>query len=486
MKVPGAIVFLLVSGLLGAVLIGGIYFQIADPGLECSLLMIVCLGLYVVLIGASIWKMTTLIELDVIFSVLLGLYVIVPALLTTWFPDSPLLSDELKARFMPQTPAENVVVLRCITVALLATIWAFLLTPREFVQPIPLLDQPWGPEALRVGLFVMGLGMAIITIMIIIVGLGTYLSSAYADIYVAEEGLGFLQTGITLFQIGLFVLYLARTKNQTVGWLPWVLFIIFALIELRIGRRRMVMETGIGLVILRHHFVRPFRAVTLSLICAIALGCFIAVGQIRAFMGEGMGRMLDYATTELSVEDSKGIFYELFVINFTTNETALMVQRGFPYRLGETYLEAIEILVPLKMHPNRPLAPCQWFVKEFDPEFAARGGGYAYSHIAEGYLNFGYAGVGMVSFLIGLLVRSMVALRRGCPASQGRLLLYAVVCLTTVILIRGDFSSLLKSYIIITWIPALVIVLWLGSTRSGFIQDWKPATIKPVRQPSIR
>ena len=177
--------------------------------------------------------------------------------------------------------------------------------------------------------------------LVLVIGVETYLSSSYADLYLAEGGLGFLQTGINFFQLGLFILYLADkpspggespTNRSKIRMVVWLFFAVFTLLALRIGRRRVVMETGMGLFILRHYFVRPFRALGFSLILGVTLICFIAVGQMRAFMGEGLDRMVDYAKTELSVEDGGGVFHELFVVSFTTFETARAIDRGDPYR----------------------------------------------------------------------------------------------------------------------------------------------------------
>jgi hypothetical protein len=304
------------------------------------------------------------------------------------------------------------------------------------------------------------------------VTLEKYLVSSYGEVYRAETGLGFLLAGVAFFQIGLFILILAARSDPTHGrrtvQLVWVLFLIFALLQMRIGRRRAVAETGMSLVLLHHFAVRPFRRATLIVLLAAALVCFVAVGQMRAHMGEGLEGMIEYARTDLSAQDAKGIFHEIFVTSFTTKETARLLEQGnLDFRHGATYLEAFEILLPLKLHPTRPLAPSQWFVQEYDPWLASKGGAYSYTHMAEGYLNFGYAGIFLSALVTGVLVRGIVQLRRALPGSQGRLLLFAAVASGAVVYIRADFASLLKTYIVSAWLPALAAAYLLGRRSPG-------------------
>jgi oligosaccharide repeat unit polymerase len=165
---------------------------------------------------------------------------------------------------------------------------------------------------------------------------------------------------------------------------------------------------------------------------------------------------------QFSADDLWRILSELQVITLSTSETAQLVPSREGYRYGATYLEAFEILIPQAIKPNRPLSPSQWFVWTRDASKASRGGGYSYSLIAEGYLNFGYFGVAMVSFLQGIFVAALVAYRRENPMSRGRMLLYAVCIMAMISTVRGDFASLLKSYWVIYGIPALLSAWWLA------------------------
>lgn len=175
--------------------------------------------------------------------------------------------------------------------------------------------------------------------------------------------------------------------------------------------------------------------------------------------------MLEHVQTQFTMDDVWRVMSELQVVTESTSETAQIIPMKQPYRYGTTYLEAFEILIPLAIKPERPLAPGQWFVWTRDAAKAARGGGYSYSLIAEGYLNFGYFGVGLVSFLQGMFIAALVAWRRANPTSRSRTLLYAVCVMALISMVRGDFATLLKSYGVIYGLPALAAAWWLA--RSG-------------------
>jgi hypothetical protein len=90
----------------------------------------------------------------------------------------------------------------------------------------------------------------------------------------------------------------------------------------------------------------------------------------------------------------------------TVAATMELVPSARPFQMGADYGYALLTLFPnlfWKVHPTieRGLAG-NWLTWAIDPEFAARGGGYGYSFIAEAYLNFGWVGgpgmLGLIGF----------------------------------------------------------------------------------------
>jgi hypothetical protein len=197
-------------------------------------------------------------------------------------------------------------------------------------------------------------------------------------------------------------------------------------------------------------------------VAALLIMILVFVGQARSFLQEGLSEMLTSVTSEASVDNTLLAFQELETTHLSLFETIRSVPIAQPYQYGGTYLRAFKVLVPLALDPNRPLAPGQEFAWDYNPEIARAGGAYGFSSFSEGYLNFGFLGVALACYAEGFFVSFLVSYRRANPASKGRLLLYAVAVTSFIMIFRGDFASLLKGYVVLEWIPAAVIALWLG------------------------
>jgi hypothetical protein len=335
---------------------------------------------------------------------------------------------------------------------------------RSFPRHVKQLDGRWNrKEAVQAAVILMILGLALLGILISRVGLATYTQSAYVEGYSAGQGLGFLEAGATIVEIGLFVLFLAYAeKEQDIPVWIWILLALFAFAIFRVGRRRIVVETAIGLLTAYHFYVRQLRLRKLLTVAALAILILVFVGQARSFLQEGLHEMLTATASESSVESTLLAFQELETTHLSLFETIRSVPVTQPYQYGGTYLQAFKVLVPLALDPNRPLAPSQEFAWDYNPEIARAGGAYGFSSFSEGYLNFGFLGVALAGYTEGVFVIFLVSLRRTNPASKGRLLLYTVAVTSFIMIFRGDFASLLKGYVVLEWIPAIFIALWLG------------------------
>jgi hypothetical protein len=306
-------------------------------------------------------------------------------------------------------------------------------------------------------------GATLVALLVRSIGIDTLTESEYARAYEATAGLGLLAGGLMLLQLGLVALYLTMAApGRRTPVLPWVLFAVLALLVLRTGRRRIVLETLLALLVAHHFYVRRVRLRTLVVAGAASLLTFAVVGLARAYLAEGFGGILTRLADEFGVADIVRLMVEPVTVLLAMTETMSQVPGQEPFWLGRTFVEAFEILIPLPLHPDRPLAPSQWFVNLIDPTIAAAGGGYSYALLAEGYLNFGILGVAMVSFVEGIVVRGIVAYRRTFPVGQSRVFFYAVAVSLTIMMIRGDFATLLKAGIVGLVVPSLLIGAWLG------------------------
>jgi oligosaccharide repeat unit polymerase len=401
-----------------------------------------------------------LLEMDTVFLLFFGVYVVVPIVaFIIWHTvaDRPGFID-LIVHF-----DSGVIVVG------LAAFVTFLLGYSSAVGPafakhMPRADAAWRrSEGLAISWGFLMVGAMLVGILVGNVGIETLTESEYARGYQETAGLGVLAGGVMLMQIGLIVLFLTTAeRDYRAPVLPWILFIVLALLVLRTGRRRVVLETGLALLVAHHFYVRKIRLRMLALIAAASLVAFAVVGLSRAYLAEGLGSILTHLFEEFGLGEIPKLLAEPIAVLLALTETMYQVPGQEPFWLGRTFVEAFEILVPLPLYPDRPLAPSQWFVNLIDPSVAAVGGGYSFALLAEGYLNFGILGAMIVSFVEGVIVRSFVTHRHLRPSSKSHILVYAVAVSLTVMMIRGDFATLLKAGVVGIGLPTLVVAAWLG------------------------
>ena len=403
-----------------------------------------------------------LVEMDTVFLVFFGIYVVVPVVAFFWLEIGEV------PRFIGLVLHLEPGIIGVALTALLAFLFGYASAAGPALGGLmPRADGAWTRgEGLAISSGLLVLGTALVGILVGTVGVETLVESEYARVYEATAGLGVLAAGVMLVQTGLVVLYLTTAeRSRRVPILPWILFSIFALLMLRIGRRRVVLETMLALLVAHHFSRRRIRLRTLVIGAALALPLFAAVGLARAYLAEGLGGILTRLVEQFGLDEIVNLMAEPVTVLLALTETIYQVPGQEPFWLGRSFVDAFEILIPLPLHPERPIAPSQWFVNLIDPRIAAAGGGYSYALLAEGYLNFGILGAAVVAFVEGVVVRAAVTYRRLSPFSKSRILVYAVGVSLTIMMIRGDFASLLKAGIVGSLVPAVLVAAWLGRRR---------------------
>jgi oligosaccharide repeat unit polymerase len=319
-------------------------------------------------------------------------------------------------------------------------------------------------------------GFVLLGILFSQLGLSTYLSSQYIDSYAAESGKGYLAAGIFLVRVGSLVLLLgAMDFRKKLPIFPILLFLGIWAFYLRVGRRGVVLSGGLAALIILHFYYKPIKYKTLIAIACVGIVLFMAVAHARAYSAGGFDGMVVGLKEDFVFEDAWLNMQEINTVPMAIREMTEYVPNQAPYFYGRSYWEAFEILVPLELHPNRPLASSQWFAWYHDPLLAARGGGFAFSLIAEGYVNFGYAGAFLVGLIQGAFLKTLVQWRRNNPISKSRLLVYACVGMQVLFFIRGDFGALLKLAVVVGF-SSLALAMLLGrAKKEGVGQTWSAA-----------
>jgi oligosaccharide repeat unit polymerase len=330
------------------------------------------------------------------------------------------------------------------------------------------MDNAWNPrEATRVAIGLLVTGGVLLILLVQSVGLSTYLNSRYVVIYNAERGKGYLVAGIYLIEIGLLVLALSTAEfKRKINYWAFVIGGLVSLCYLRIGRRGVVMSIGVSLLIVTHFFWKPLRWKWVAILMVGGFIGFAMIGQVRAYSEQGWEGMVIAAKEDLSMEDAWSAFAESNTTQVAFREIIEYIPSQSPYRMGMSYLEGFETLIPEKFHPTRPLTSSQWFAYFYDPQVAAEGGGFAFSVFAEGYMNFGLIGVLVVAFVEGALARRFTEIRWAAPENKSRLLIVAAVATQLPYTIRGEFASLLKQNFVMVLLPTLLAAMYLGRKKA--------------------
>ena len=444
-----ASVLLLVSSVLGAVAL-----MLYRPEYWKAGVLVGCYGLsWLLLIRGS---ESRLFDADRLYFGVFGAYAVIPYVIAAVFPE----------RLDPTTLTGTT--LACILMGMIGVVAGGRSGLCRRIGSLDLgLDGDWGPrESTAVIVGLVGVGVFLVALLINKIGLATYFYSDYSEAYSAESGYGYLSVGLFLIETALIVYVVARSEHgKRMKWPALLLFAAFSLVILRTGRRRTVLELGLALMAVMQLYCKPIRLRTITLALAAMALVFTVVGQARSSLAEGLAGMSAFVREDFGAQQLWHVVDEPASFSMTLSETTLMVPSQQPYRYGMSYLEAFEILLPLKVHPNRPLSSAQWFVWMFDPRQAAVGGGYSYSLIAEGYLNFGIVGPLLICYLQSAFLQGIAQLRRANPYSKSRLLLYAVTFTGLVGFVRGDSASWVKATFVSMLLPAVFAAKFLGRTR---------------------
>ncbi len=201
--------------------------------------------------------------------------------------------------------------------------------------------------------------------------------------------------------------YSKRMRNIALG------LVVFHIVgRLLLGQRNKVGTAVAAFAWLWHHWVAKLPTAVVAGSAAALAALFPIIAATRNLAGQ-RGVSLDAVQSQLYGESNPFIstLTEMGGTMMTVASTMDLVPSARPFQMGADYGYALLTLVPnlfWKIHPTieRGLAG-NWLTWAINPEFAARGGGYGYSFIAEAYLNFGWVGGPMMLGFLGFLFASL-------------------------------------------------------------------------------
>ncbi|MCR4403015.1 MAG: oligosaccharide repeat unit polymerase [Firmicutes bacterium] len=289
-----------------------------------------------------------------------------------------------------------------------------------------------------------------------------YFQMPYSERYLVERGLGFvtLWRGLTLPGVALIFCSSANSRSPRSRVLLSILVIacVFFL-ELLSARRRLFLSLLLSSVAAYYIFVYRFNWRRLTFVLPVLWVGIASFGYIRGLLG---GRFLGSVELDMVVRSFSWSWLDPGRMEFgyafrILDDVIEHVPQDYPFWLGRSYIEILFQQIPLKVLGNvRPLSPTEWYVSTLYPDVYARGGGYAFFTVAEGYLNFGLIGVVLHMFVLGLLLGFA---RRYLLRSELGAVIYCLFLPSLVSLIRGSLSGFVKECLIGKVLP--VGVMWV-------------------------
>ena len=283
---------------------------------------------------------------------------------------------------------------------------------------IPWVSQEWSPHRTRIALWVFwGIGLICWIVMMrasggIVQRLTTYGQGTAAGLGVV------VVSSATLLGVALAGGWLAYWKGLVSRIEIIVITASSAGMLVVHGQRAAILVPLIMIVAVYHYFVRPMRAREIALLTLLGVLLVVGVGLPRL-------RIIQTQQLDLPAGDYVKVGGWLLLRNLTAFDALMLVAEMVPgqidYQWGKTYADAVVMIVPRWLYKDKPRR--NLFNRLLRPH---RAGSMALPLPAEGYLNFGGAGLLLETLLLGVVFRALYSYRRRHPHNEGAVLGYAL------------------------------------------------------------
>jgi hypothetical protein len=297
----------------------------------------------------------------------------------------------------------------------------------------------------------------------------------YALKYLLGRGLGPLQLGMPIMIVGcLWIEGSALPRTTRNLFLPIAAAIaIWSVAFISVRTNAVVLVLGYTSILARRRnfqlrSIRPWMVIAGVALYAALESFALLRGVYRGDFSEALGRL--EAQGELVLAAAVG-GSELSHPFITAGE--VLREREAAELGGASLLDGVAACLPRGLYPDRPLYLSEQFVRSNYADLAARGGGTAFSLVAEAWLNFGsLVGPALFGCAIGLLLTWLEQRRDLRPDGLvARLLPYFVFYVA--MQHRNEFGTLFKQAFMISLVViplALVGETLALAMRRGRIQ----------------
>ena len=237
---------------------------------------------------------------------------------------------------------------------------------------------------------------------------------------------------------------------------------VYSLTRLFLGSRYYAMMPLISYAWLWHRCVRPLPKTLMIAAVAVVLVVLPLVGATRNI--KGGDRLSIQSFVEAYTSDSSppiALLHEMGGSLNTVAYTTTIVPSTHDFELGESYGYAFLTVFPnlfWDLHPTIAHGiPSIWLTWQVDPFLANIGGGLGFSLIAEAYLNFGWIGIPIILFAIGLLYGRLTSWYE-LSMDSTKFAIAACFCNVFTLYARSEMAVLFRGIIWYCVIPCLLII----------------------------
>ncbi len=299
---------------------------------------------------------------------------------------------------------------------------------------------------------VLGLGVQSVGIVIIlgvILGRGGSGLSGYSAYLDAARGDGLLPYGILAVGIGPVLAIAAGGKARQVAWF---LFAVYAALVFPLGLRGEVLFPLVAMLMVE---VRRGRRMRPLWTAGGVVAVMTLIGVVRLSRAGGFGALFSTSAVGAPMDAVAEMGYSL-------RPTVVVLAwhaQGDPLRGGDTFLAAPARTLERLLGESPPV----FDTRLFNVEILSRVGPIGGSPVAEGYHNFGLAGVVGVMALLGLLIATLTR-RDRTPMSDAFFGAILVILLTQ---IRNSFAPVPAQILLVVALLAVVRLLAATPTESA-------------------
>lgn len=320
-------------------------------------------------------------------------------------------------------------------------------------------------ELFVLGLVLLGFGLILMGYMI------SKHTSALRGDYLERAVLrqGWASTGINFVIVGLLVLFYALSSKKITFRLACffllVLGLSFTLLLIMGGRRHMLLLlTGIFIIF---NFRIKKISQTIAIILGISFFVFLLLWQqMRSAIGS---KDVHSYISPVKVETVRLVTNTEFYKNYRFIHMILSDPYFKDKRYGKTYLEVLYLLIPRVFWPDRPPPIGVQFARLTG---LTGGAGRGFPAVAEGYINFGYTGILIHFFIIGMFV-NWLQKKADKEGEEGGnhidILIYALGLIYIPWVFRNTISAVTKGFLFLQifpiWVSSVAIIIFKDSVK---------------------